>query len=236
MKKPHPTKQNAMENPMRVYDYYRATGMKPSRLRAKLDEDWWWRDERRRTDLLLKSICLHGKDADRAAWLYELARRGANVRKLPPFYKLPEELANQWVEYFGAHRDAGRMTHRSTGIWNLIAAPGWTRPAPIEWNLHAPFHQLARDFKMFIDMERWFQEIRPTRGPKGKATRNKGRKNRPFSWAWPELMDRADAKEKLNNSERSSLSEARKAARAFLAAHPVLQEVFTAVEKRGNKS
>jgi hypothetical protein len=49
-------------------------------------------------------------------------------------------------------------------------------------------------------------------------------------------MDRADAKEKLNSSERSSLSEARKAARALLAAHPVLKKVFTTVEKRGNKS
>jgi hypothetical protein len=150
--------------------------MKPSRLRAKLDEDWWWRDERRRDDLLLKSICLHGKDTNRAAWLYELARRGVNVRKLPPFYKLPEELANHWVEYFGADQDSERRTHRSTGIWNLIAAPGWTRPAPIEWNLHAPFHQLARDFKLFIDMRGGFRKYAPRadqkeRPPATKAER-----------------------------------------------------------------
>lgn len=205
-------------------------------LRTKPDKDWWWRDEHHRTDLLVKSICLHSKDADRAAWLYELARRGTTGRKLPPFYKLPEEVANQWVELFGASQDSGRITHRSTGIWNLIAAPGWTRPAPIEWNLYAPFHRLARDFKLFIEMEKWCQQIRPARGPKGKVTRNKGRKNRPFSWAWPELMDRAAAKEKLNNSERSSLSEARKATREFFSAHPDLQKVFAVLKKRGNKS
>jgi hypothetical protein len=211
--------------------------MKTSCLRTKPDKDWWWRDEDSRLNLLLKYLCLQGKDAGRAAWLYELARRGATARKLPPFNKLPDEVFIQWVECFGAIQDPTRITHRSTGIWNLKAAPGWTRPAPIEWNLHAPFHRLVRDFKLFIDMEKWCQEIRPSaQGPNGKVSRNKGRKNRPFSWAWPELIDRAVAKEKLNNSERSSLSEARKAAREFLASNPDLHKVLKAVEKRGNKS
>lgn len=211
--------------------------MKTSRLRTKPDKDWWWRDKDSRINLLLKYLCLQDKDATRAAWLYELARRATTVNKPPPFNKLPDEVFIQWVECFGAIQDPTRITHRSTGIWNLTAAPGWTRPAPIEWNLHAPFHRLARDFKLFIEMEKWNQNIRPpAQGPKGKVTRNKGRKNRPFSWAWPELMDRAAAKEKLNSSERSSLSEARKAAREFLASEPVLQEVFKAAEKRGNKS
>jgi hypothetical protein len=210
--------------------------MKTSCLRTKPDKDWWWRDKDSRLSLQLKYLCLQGKDADRAAWLYELARREATARKLPPFNKFSDEVFIQWVERFGTNLDPTKTTHRSTGIWNLKAAPGWTRPAPIEWNLHAPFHHLARDFKLFIEMEKWFQEIRPARSPKGNATRNKGRKNRPFSWAWPELMDRAAAKEKLNSSERSSLSEARKAAREFLSSHPDLQKVLTAVEKRGNKS
>jgi len=211
--------------------------MKTSNPSTKPDKDWWWRDKESRLCLLLKYLCAQGKDADRAAWLYELARRETTAGKLPPLNKFPDEVLIQWVERFGTIQDPTRTTHRSTGIWNLKAATGWTRPAPIEWNLHAPLHSLVRDFKLFIQMEKWSQNIcASAQGPKGKATRNKGRKNRPFSWAWPELMDRADAKEKLNNSERSSLSEARKAARAFLAAHPVLQEVFTTVEKRGNKS
>jgi hypothetical protein len=203
--------------------------MKTSCVRTKPDKDWWWRDEDSRLNLLLKYLCLQDKDAARAAWLYELARRATIANKPPPFNKLPDEVFIQWVECFGAIQDPTRITHRSTGIWNLKAAPGWTRPAPIEWNLHAPFHRLVRDFKLFIDMEKWSQNIRASaQGPKGKVSRNKGRKNRPFSWAWPELMDRAAAKEKLNSSERSSLSEARKAAREFLASHPILHKVFNA--------
>ena len=85
-------------------------------------------------------------------------------------------------------------------------------------------------------MEKWLQGIKAACGSKGKASRNKGTRNRPFSWAWPELMDRAVAKEKLNDSERSSLSEARKAARHFLESHPDLQKLFRVQEKRGNKS
>jgi hypothetical protein len=211
--------------------------MKTTGLRTKPDKEWWWRDKQSRRYLQLKYLCAQGKDADRTAWLYELARRETTSGNLPPFNQLPDELFIQWVERFGAPQDPNRTTHRSTGIWNLTAAPGWTRPAPIEWNLHAPLHSLVRDFKLFIETEKWFQNIRPSaQGPKGKATRNKGRKNRPFSWTWPELMDRADAKEKLNSSERSSLSEARKAARVFLASHPELHDVFGLGEKRGNKS
>jgi hypothetical protein len=211
--------------------------MKTRQSKAAMEKDWWWRDKDSRLNLMLKYLCLQNKDAARAAWLYELARRATTANKLPPFNKLPDEAFIQWVECFGAIQDPTRITHRSSGIWNLKAAPGWTRPAPIEWNLHAPFHRLVRDFKLFIDMEKWSQQIRPSKlGPKGKISRNKGRRNRPFSWTWPELMDRAAAEEKLNNSERSSLSEARKAAHGFLAAHPVLEKVFTAVEKRGNKS
>lgn len=210
--------------------------MKTSCPRTKPDKDWWWRDKESCLSLQLKYLCLQGKEADRAAWLYELARRRATARKLPPFSKLPEEVWIQWVERYGANQDPTKITHRSTGIWNLQAAPGWTRPAPIEWNLHAPFHRLARSFKLLIEMEKWLQEIRPSLSPRGNAIRNKGRKNRPFSWAWPELMDRAAAKEKLNSSERSSLSEARKAARGFLSSHPDLQKAFAALEKRGNKS
>lgn len=197
---------------------------------AKLIKDWWWRDERRHEVNVLNWFC-PGKDAGRAAWLYELARREATLRKLPPFHKLPQELAMAWVEGFGPYREPGTITHRSTGIWNLKAAPGWTRPAAIEWNLYVPFRQLVRDFKLFIEMEKWNQEIRPTKGLKGRASRNRGRRNRPFSWAWPELMDRAAAKEKLNNSERSSLSEARKAAREFLALHPELKKECSTAKK-----
>ena len=201
----------------------------------KLDKEWWWRDERFRDDLVVKSIYCLGKDVDRGAWLYELARREANMMRLPPFHKLPEEVALNWIKLFGPDRDFVPKTHRSTGIWNHIAAPGWTRPAPIEWNLNAPFHRLARDFKLFIEMEKWLQSISSKRGPKGKVARNKGRRNRPFSWAWPELIDRANAKEKLNDSERSSLSEARRTARAYLESLPDLKELLASLKKRGNK-
>ncbi len=206
-----------------------------SHLEATMEQDWWWRDKNSRISLLLKLLVLERKDADRAAWLYELARREATTQKLPPFNKLPDEVFLKWVECFGETEDPTKKTHRSTGIWNLIPQPGWTRPAPIEWNLHAPLNSVVRDFKMFIALEKFHQNIRPSeQGPKGKVSRNKGRKNRPFSWAWPELMDRVAAKEKLNSSERSSLSEARKAARAFLASQPELRMVLMGVEKCGN--
>jgi hypothetical protein len=69
---------------------------------------------------------------------------------------------------------------------------------------------LLRAFFDFIQHERVTQEM-PAPRP------NEGKKNRPFSWRWLELMDLADFKIRpLEDNERSSLSLARKAARAKL--------------------
>jgi len=43
-----------------------------------------------------------------------------------------------------------------------------------------------------------------------------GKRNRPFSWLWVELLDRREIlEEKLSDSDRSTLTEARRAAASF---------------------
>ena len=62
----------------------------------------------------------------------------------------------------------------------------------------------------FIRQERIAQEIFAPRP-------NAGKKNRPISWRWPELMDLADLKIRpLEDNERGSLSLARKTAKEKL--------------------
>lgn len=153
---------------------------------------WWWRPESKFHPFGLKTSL---------AYNYELLRRFLRKERLAPYYglKIPHHLIvmdlsdDQMPPFVSREFNNGE--------------PGWTVPKPaLQWNLNASRRALHAEFDHFIKQQRKLQNV-PEPRP------NAGKRRRPVSWLWPELMDLADFKiRKLDENERSKLSAARKVA------------------------
>lgn len=76
---------------------------------------------------------------------------------------------------------------------------GFSRRLPVAWNLRASNHALTSHFLKYIEEERALQKVKPSP--------HHGCRNRPVSWRWLDLLDNPL---RLDDSDRSHLSQARK--------------------------
>ncbi|MHC1764574.1 MAG: hypothetical protein AB9869_09730 [Verrucomicrobiia bacterium] len=184
---------------------------------------WWWRTptaaykydhEYHSLDFAPLSDerkCLDSRCVDRrwefAAWHYELLRRHEAFTDWPPFNELdPDGAQHAWKGYFGdysAEPETARIYLDETDGFSHDHH-GWAQFPDVEWNLRAADNALSEQFIKFIHEERKAQKIVAAKGLTG-------RRNRPVSWLWPELLDRRDkARESLNRSEKELYSKAKR--------------------------
>ena len=133
---------------------------------------------------------------ERAAWLYEIGRRlgkdegkaEERMRKFPPFPKLDEELVTELVmawpdqnENFGDPMI--EFPQGSRAIRHLQRKPGHSRLLIATFDLERSDDALIQRFKDFLAVER------ERTGIEHKARSIKGRRNRPISWRYVEMLD-----------------------------------------------
>jgi hypothetical protein len=187
---------------------------------AELQRRWWWRvidTKDRRYDPTTHTIAAKTplgrkwkQEVELAAWRYELAIRHARKDRFQPFPKADKRLrlllqdvppTSQAVSFCDLPKS------QNFAFWddqNWVALPrGY-------WNVRASEDAVAHALLEMFRQVRKARRIRRSRGPAGK-------RNRPVSWRWPELLDIAHflRTPALNPSERKKLSEARKAAEKF---------------------
>jgi hypothetical protein len=92
----------------------------------------------------------------------------------------------------------------------VIDAKSWSDILQVQCDLSASDHELSSSFLSFVRRLRRERKIKSPSGPKGK-------RNRPVSWRWPELLDIKHYMpvEKLDDAERSKLSKAQKLAKTL---------------------
>lgn len=169
---------------------------------------WWWRPGVEHPNDFgpnYESITIWCER--RIAFHYELLRRVSRSRRLAPFTSLN----------YGHLRIISNLTDEKLALPIVRPATlpqhpnelGWT-PSSAQWNLGCSDRSWVLAFKDFIHQERARQQI-------PRPVPNKGKRNRGFSWRWPELMDVADLTSNiLDDNERSSLSMARRLAKEKL--------------------
>jgi hypothetical protein len=161
-------------------------------------EVWWWRP-----GATHRPFDFNSKNS--LAFNYELVKRVYRSERFVPFYALKvHHLSIIWPL---SDDPLQQPVSRETYDLNRQKESGWTVPNPIlQWNLKASKRALHAAFDLFIQQQRDLQNI-----PKPRP--NAGERRKPLSWRWPELMDLADLNVcKLDDSERSKLSVARKVA------------------------
>jgi hypothetical protein len=138
---------------------------------------------------------------ERAAWAYEMARRGSKV-KLRSWPELSGEAQDFANTLFGISEDIKVSETIPQSQFKAGARPssGFTSLTRA-WNLHALDTELVRDFKEFIAGQRQTQGIQRPRGRQGRTTRR-------CPWNHLEMIDVANG----NDSNRGNLNSARRRA------------------------
>ncbi len=185
---------------------------------------WWWRmgtenveydgethTMRKRKEPQDKTKAAEWKDRiESCAWRYELARRQTRNDNLPPFPNAEEWLWDGMTDLASitkVYRYNDIPFDEDFDIWD--DERNWSRVLNVQWNLSKSNKELVRAFIQLVEQER--QEC-PKKRPKTKGPI--GKRNRHRSWRWAELLDIAHAirTPRLNDNERSILSQARRAA------------------------
>jgi hypothetical protein len=192
--------------------------MTENELRKKF---WWWRksedwtfDPVQSTTRLKPSSKNHKwkEHEELIAWWYELARRHKGKEPRPPYpeAKAKDPFILKCLEEFSQirqRRKALRVDELPVSEDPSISQKSsWS--GLLQCDLQASDHQLTASLLQYVRAERKKRNIKAARGAKGK-------RHRPVSWHWPELMDLAHfiKNPALNAADRSKLSKARKLAR-----------------------
>lgn len=171
----------------------------------KTQSPHWWKSIKAQPDIRK----LWQRYLELTAFRYELGRRNHNLNDTPRFIDLPAIA----LPHFRAKlvRESDKICclyHGEMDVEKMAAArPGWSPALPYSYNLHASDRALCEVFMNWIKGERQRQYIAEELSVIGERSRNKGRRARPVSWKWIELIDNP---QQLNDNDRSHLSVARK--------------------------
>ncbi len=186
------TERNPLERRFDIY--YLRCSMTEDELRKKF---WWWRKNKDwtfdaqdyTTKLKPSSTNQQWKDREELiAWRYELARRHTPSDQLPPYPEAKEKYNDEMacLEDFsriGQRRKVLRIDELPVEIdLNILKKESWSGVHRFECDLEASDNQLTAGFLEYVRTGRERRNIKAGIGPKGK-------RHRPVSWRWPELMD-----------------------------------------------
>jgi hypothetical protein len=192
---------------------------------------WWWREKGQNwtfdgrnftTKEKRDSANQTWKDQEElVAWYYELARRHIRSDESPPFPQAKDSLAVTLLDDF--NRIKPRLQVLRINLMDAANDPTITRKRSwsdfLQCDLEAPDNQIFDSLRDYLKSERAKRKLKMRRGAEGK-------RHRPVSWRWPELMDIATLVEnpRLNDADRSKLSKARKLSKTL---HEYLVDGFT---------
>jgi hypothetical protein len=174
----------------------------------QISKNWWWN----RAEIRREGV--RGVDwplVEEAARNYELMRRSLNGKRFTQTYlELGREektiVHKLWVNWAQqAYRPVFDPKQFNEMGWTPVVSPSQHR----QWNLRMSDSYLIEEF---------IREIRVLRHIQGipEPHHNQGKKHRGVSWLLVEILDRKkNGIGQFNNSERSTLSEARRRAEKY---------------------